>query len=139
MHCYLCSSEAVERCYSCGELFCAQHGKGDCVRCATGIIAGDNRADRISRSPGALPSRPAWWRPKEAEDYEPPACHECQGLARSICVSCGNRYCREHAGKDGQCGRCHRSQRGSNVILALMFVLLGGLILLGLIQGWTPR
>ncbi len=137
MHCHLCDREAVDRCYTCGELFCAEHGKVDCVRCATGIIAGDNRRDRISRSPGSTTSKPAWWRPKEAEDYDPPACHECQGLARYICVECRNRYCREHAGKNGLCRVCQEAQRGSNVVLLLMFLLLAGLIVLGLLRGWA--
>src|SRR5437588_7013007 len=137
MHCHLCQREAVDRCYTCGELFCEEHGDVNCVRCATGIVAGDNRADRITKASLSKAARPAWWRPQEAEDYTPPACHECQGLARYVCVNCSQRYCREHAGKDGLCLRCQRALRGGNVFLALLILGLVGLVVLGLLRGWV--
>ncbi len=112
MHCYLCQREAVDRCYNCGELFCEEHGSVNCVRCETGIMAGDSRADRISSVPRAQTTRTGWWRPQPAEDYEPPACYECEGLARYVCTNCGNRYCPEHAGKNRLCGQCQRCRAG---------------------------
>jgi hypothetical protein len=132
MHCHLCQREAIDRCYTCGELFCVLHGNVNCVRCATGIVAGDKRADRVSAVRLTQPGRPGWWRPQEAEDYDPPACQECQGLAPYLCSNCGNRYCRDHAGKKGLCALCESSLRGGNVFLAILFVFLGGLLAFGL-------
>jgi hypothetical protein len=134
MHCHVCGREAVDRCYNCGELFCEEHGNVNCTRCETGIVAGDSRADRISAARIQKTGRPAWWRPQEAEDFEPPACQECQGLARFVCANCGKRYCPEHAGKNGLCGRCQRSRRSGNIFLAVMMLIVVALTVLGLLQ-----
>ena len=49
MSCHICQSEAVARCYNCGELVCAEHNKGEvCPRCSTGYAAGDPRGSPIS-------------------------------------------------------------------------------------------
>ena len=109
MSCYLCGDEAVSRCYQCGELICAQHGKDNCQRCETGIAAGDPRPDRITERPGASTQKPGWWRPQEAEAYKPPACYECKGLCRNRCRKCGQPYCADHAGKQGRCLDCGKT------------------------------
>jgi hypothetical protein len=139
--CHICQAEAIGRCYACGELFCESHGRINCSRCATAIAAGDARTDRITESlpaggasQGGKPVRPGWWRPQPAEDYEPPACQECQGLARYQCINCGNRYCREHAGSSGLCALCERSRRGGNIFLVILFFVLTGLTLWGLFR-----
>jgi hypothetical protein len=136
-HCHICGAEAVERCFTCGELFCAAHGTVNCLRCETGIAPGDRRADRISRAPLAKGSRPGWWRPQPAEDYDPPACQECQGLARYICVNCQGRYCKDHAGKNGLCGSCQKSQRGGTLFILLVLLFLGALLVLGLLRTYA--
>jgi hypothetical protein len=134
MHCHLCEKDAVDRCYTCGALFCPDHGNVNCQSCATGIVAGDNRRDRVSAARLGSGVRPTWWRPQVADDYEPPACEECRGLAPYVCANCASRYCREHAGKNGLCGQCERSLRGGNYFLAIMIVILGGLIMVGYLQ-----
>jgi hypothetical protein len=134
MNCHICNREAIDRCYTCGELFCEQHGKVNCTHCETGIVAGDARADRITKVRLPNAARPGWWRPQPAEDYDPPACQECRGLAPYVCASCGNRYCREHAGKNGLCGGCQRSLRGGNIFLVILVLVIGGLTVLGLVQ-----
>jgi hypothetical protein len=97
-------------------------------------MAGDNRADRVSPARQARKSRPAWWRPQVAEDYEPSACQDCRGLAPYVCPNCGGRYCREHAGKNGLCAQCQQALRGGNVFLVIMILILGGLTLFGYLQ-----
>jgi hypothetical protein len=133
MHCQFCKRDAVDRCYNCGVLFCAEHGDGNCRQCATGIVAGDSRADRVSAELMAPPARPAWWRPQPAEDYEPPACITCGGLARFQCPQCGDRCCREHAGREGLCPRCEDGRRGGNVFLMVMGLVLASLVALALL------
>jgi hypothetical protein len=136
MHCHLCDREAVDRCYTCGELFCDEHGRVNCNRCATAITAEDARPDRVSeaRLSKTPAGRPGWWRPQPAENYDPPACHECRGLARYVCVQCGSRYCRDHAGKQGMCAQCQRSLRGGNLFLLILALVLGGMVLWGLFR-----
>ena len=134
MTCHICNHEAVGRCYTCGLLFCEAHGSVNCVRCETGIAPGDSRDDRVSRVRLAETARPGWWRPQEAEDYQPTACYECQGLAPYVCLDCGDRYCAEHAGKNGLCAACQRRLRGGNVILVLVILGLVALTALGLVQ-----
>ena len=134
MQCHICHREAVDRCYTCGELFCEAHGGVHCSRCETGVMAGDNRADRVSPARQARKSRPAWWRPQVAEDYEPPACQDCRGIAPYVCPNCGARYCGEHAGKNGLCSQCQQALCGGNVFLAIMILILGGLTLFGYLQ-----
>jgi hypothetical protein len=138
MHCHLCEREAIDRCYTCGALFCEQHGKVNCIHCETGIVAGDARPDRISAARLQNAVRPAWWRPKPAEDYTPPACQECGGLARYACRNCANRYCPEHAGKNGLCGQCQGSLRGGNIFLIILLFVIGGLTVFGLFQANGP-
>ena len=134
MTCHICDHEAVGRCYTCGGLFCEVHGSVNCVRCETGIVPGDSRDDRISRVRLTETARPNWWRPQEAEDYEPPACAVCQGLARNVCIQCGDRYCGTHAGQNGLCSPCQRKLRGGNLLLALLIIGMGVLTALGLLQ-----
>ena len=134
--CHICPHEAVGRCYTCGGLFCEAHGNVNCSRCETSIAPGDSRDDRVSRVRLSETTRPGWWRPQEAEDYEPPACNQCQGLARYVCVHCGDRYCREHDGRNGLCSICARRFRGGNVVLLLLILGLAALMVLGL---WQAR
>lgn len=127
MQCYQCQNEAVERCYTCGALFCAEHGNVNCERCDTAIAPGDCRPDHISATPLATERKQGWWRPQQAEEFTIPACYHCKGLARQRCHHCQSYYCPEHAGSGGLCASCHRS---SNLGLAM---LLGSLLLIGLL------
>lgn len=136
MHCHICQAEAVARCYNCGELICARHGDEYCTNCTTGIAAGDPRPDRISTAPLARGQRPGWWRPQPAEEYTPPACYDCRGLARAVCYHCGERYCPEHAGPRGLCRACGRSSWLGPIFLALSFAMMAALILWGWCQGY---
>jgi hypothetical protein len=130
--CHICQAEAIARCYNCGELVCAEHGKNKtCPGCSTGIAAGDPRADRISAAPvpPAQTHNHGWWRPKPAEEYQPPACYECQGLARGLCRNCQATYCHEHAGPRGLCRDCGRSARFGTYVFFGMFSILVLLLL----------
>jgi hypothetical protein len=130
MNCHICQAEAVTRCYNCGELVCAEHGKGDnCARCNTGFVEGDPRSDRICVEPLAKDQHHGWWRPQEAEEYQPPACYECKGLSRRVCRNCQANYCPEHAGPRGLCKACGRSANmglyvftGMVALILLMFL-----------------
>jgi hypothetical protein len=125
MKCHLCDHDAVDRCYQCGQLFCEDHGKVNCAACSSGIAEGDPRHDRISvKRMGAPGSGYAWWRPVAAEEYVPPACYQCGGLARTKCVGCGRRYCATHAGSGGRCAECQSSSTAG--------MLIGGLVIGGL-------
>ena len=137
MSCFLCERPAVERCYTCGELFCELHGSVNCQRCETGFAPGDGRDDRYTSRPPIKKTKNArdgWWRPRPAEDFDPPACHECQGLARYICLECGRHYCLEHAGKRGLCATCHRAARSGNLFLAALFAGIVALLVLSWLQ-----
>ena len=132
MNCHICGTEAMGRCYSCGSLFCEAHGDDiNCQQCATGIIEGDFRADRITTSPRAATARPGWWRPQPAEDFEPPACYICKALARRICRNCRELYCNEHAGAAELCETCARSSLLGLFILGGVLLILSVLIVLG--------
>ena len=73
-----------------------------------------------------------WWRPQEAEEYKPPACYECKGLARAVCRNCRLNYCPEHAGSNGLCRECNRSANlGLYVIAAII-----GLVALLFLCNW---
>lgn len=127
MSCHVCGQEAVERCFTCGQLFCPAHGTVNCVRCDGAIAVGDPRQDRITQ--GRM--KPAesvspWWRPQKAEDYRPPACYVCQGLTRSRCQQCERLYCPEHAGRNGWCNACSNDSRS-------LLLILGGVLLLFLL------
>lgn len=125
MHCHICQAEAVSRCYTCGELVCAEHGKADsCPRCSTGIAAGDPRTDRISVKPLPQDPKHAWWRPQEAEAFTPPSCYECKGLARMVCRNCRAYYCSEH-GTKGLCQTCARSANLGLYVVAGMLGVFG--------------
>lgn len=131
--CHLCQQEAVGRCYTCGQLFCAQHGSRNCLTCETAIAPGDRRADRISAAPLERQGRRgAWWRPLPAEDFEPPACYQCHGLARHTCRHCRQLYCPEHAGQHGLCAGCDRSSWVGLYVLA-------GLVLFVVLVIWLGR
>jgi hypothetical protein len=130
MPCHICEAEAVTRCYNCGQLVCAEHSRNDtCPSCSTGFAAGDPRADRISVHPVPKQENHGWWRPQEADEYKPPECYECKGLARGICRNCQASYCPEHAGANGLCKHCARSANmglyifaGMAVVMLLMFL-----------------
>ncbi len=130
MHCHLCNQEAVDRCYTCGELFCADHGRVNCRSCETGIAAGDGREERVSARPLAKAGRPGWWRPQPAEDFEPPACHQCKGLARRVCMDCQGLYCPDHAGKNGRCSLCEKNTRSGTLFLAIFFTIFAAVLAL---------
>jgi hypothetical protein len=130
--CHICGKEAVGRCFTCGNLFCQAHGDTNCLRCETGIVEGDYRADRVTTRPWSDNVRAGWWRPQIAEDFEPPACYICRGLTRFVCRNCHSLYCREHAGVSGLCIRCYRSSRLGLYIFLGMLLLIVALALLGL-------
>ncbi|MBI3407716.1 MAG: hypothetical protein HY040_05095 [Planctomycetes bacterium] len=139
MPCHVCGLEAIERCYTCGKLFCAQHGKMNCIRCETGFMPGDRRADRISADRNravtlGASARPGWWRPQPADDFEPPACYQCRGLARRRCRNCGNLMCADHAAKGGLCRECENSARIGIFTLLALFVGLIALIVMSYSQ-----
>jgi len=131
MHCFRCEREAVDRCFTCGALFCDDHGHLNCERCDTAIAPGDRRTDRITSRPLSTEQRKGWWRPQQAEEFSPPACYQCHGLARRVCRHCESYYCSEHAGPNGLCARCLRSSSLGLVILIGTLALLGVLILFG--------
>jgi hypothetical protein len=134
MLCHICQAEAVTRCYTCGELVCAAHGKNaNCPNCNTGFAAGDPRTSHIADEPIANQElQHKWWRPQAAEAYQPPACYECKGLSRGICRNCQARYCQEHAGVNGLCRACGSSANLGLYVIALTAVLL----LLSLLFTW---
>jgi hypothetical protein len=75
--------------------------------------------------------RPAWWRPQIAEDYEPPACYECKGLARKACRHCDHFYCPEHAGRGDLCASCYRSSFFGMLVFGGVLLFMGALMLAG--------
>lgn len=132
MRCGFCDQEATGRCYNCGELFCDAHGRTNCTRCDTAIAPGDRRADRVSAAPLVdRGPRPGWWRPLPAEEYEPPACYSCKGLARTICRNCRRRYCPEHAGPPQLCADCGRSSALGLYFFVFAVVVMALLLLFG--------
>lgn len=135
MSCHVCGAEAVGRCYNCGLLYCDQHGDGTCARCDTGFREGDPRQDLISAAPRAAAREAAWWRPQPAEEYAPPACYHCRGIARQVCPHCHELFCPEHAGKNGMCAQCSRSSLLGIAILVAVAAIFGVLMLVGLFLG----
>lgn len=134
--CHVCGAEAVDRCYTCGRLFCALHGRTNCCRCDAAIAPGDTRPDRVSASRLREASDGhAWWRPQQAEDVELPACHLCGGLSRTVCRNCGRYYCADHAGPAGLCRDCNRSSMFGLICMAGALAVMLGLILLGYLVG----
>jgi hypothetical protein len=130
MQCHICQAEAVARCYTCGELMCAAHGKDNCTRCANGVAAGDPRPDRVTAAVTANKTgRPGWWRPQPAEAYAPPACYACHGLTRAVCDHCRNHYCKEHAGPNGLCRACAGSAWVGPAVLGILFTAVVALLL----------
>jgi len=87
-------------------------------------MAGDPRGDRISATPLPILQNHGWWRPQQAEEYVPPACHQCKGLARSKCRNCELHYCQDHAGPSSLCKECGRSANLGLWICAGMFSLM---------------
>lgn len=132
MGCFICGDEAVDRCYTCGNLFCARHGSKNCVRCQSGIAEGDPRGDRISAVPPP-PATPAWWRPQQAEDYTPTACWVCRGLTRAICVECRRPYCAEHAGTNFRCKECQPSSDTATAVVGIFLLV----VLLWFLEYWA--
>jgi hypothetical protein len=103
---------------------CAEHGKNEvCPNCSTGFASGDPRGIHVSVEPIAKAKDNAWWRPQEAEEYQPPACYECQGLTRWKCRNCQAPYCAEHAGPNGLCKACGRSANLGIYIVAGVFAM----------------
>jgi hypothetical protein len=130
--CYICNDEAVSRCYTCGQLICARHGGENCHRCNTGVVAGDPRPQHVSENLlGRAEAKHAWWRPQEADDFEPPACYACKALARAVCRNCGERYCRDHAGPPGMCKECARSARLGLIVFLVAIAMIVVLVFLG--------
>ncbi len=131
MKCSLCEREAVDRCFACGQLFCEDHGKKNCVLCQNSIVEGDPSPRRVSASRQQSTDAAAWWRPQQAEEYAPPACHICRGLTRAKCTECGRYYCADHAGRNFQCRACVKAFDPSFIIVGgfLFFFLI--LVLLG--------
>jgi hypothetical protein len=130
MSCLICKAESVTRCYSCGALLCAEHGKSDnCGRCTSAIAAGDPRHDRVSEKPLSVDAASPWWRPQVADDYAPPACYKCQGLTRMQCRNCKERFCRDHAGPGGLCQECGRSANLGIYVAATMAVFVAIVLL----------
>jgi hypothetical protein len=82
----------------------------------------------------AATQRPGWWRPQPAEDYAPPACYKCQGIARRVCPNCQQRFCPDHAGKGGMCAQCTASSLLGVAILGGVALILGVLMLYGFLQ-----
>ena len=134
MPCHICSHEAIDRCYTCGQLFCERHGKINCVRCATGFMPGDRRSDRLSAVLLIRSNRPGWWLPQPADDFEPPTCHVCHTLARLRCRNCGEIVCSAHVSRAGLCRTCIRSARVGGMMLVMLFLSLGLLIIFSLMQ-----
>jgi len=66
MSCHLCGNEAIDRCYTCGRLFCADHGATSCVACQDAFQAGDPSFTRVSATPPRSGWDAAWWRPQKA-------------------------------------------------------------------------
>ena len=126
MNCAFCESEAVSRCYNCGTLLCAEHGGKDdnCKRCTTAIAAGDPGGSRVSVTPLDPNVTSGWWRPQQAEEYQPPACYACQGLTRAVCRNCESPYCHEHRGPSGLCRECGRSAQLGTYVFVGMFAFL---------------
>jgi|SRR5579864_577158 len=135
--CYICGEEAISRCYTCGQLICGKHGGENCERCRSAVMAGDPRGAHVSVVPLADgDARAGWWRPQQAEAYQPPACYECKGLARQVCQNCQNRYCREHAGPRNLCAACGRSARLGVLFFLLAIGMMFAVILLGGFVNW---
>lgn len=106
MSCHLCDKEAIDRCFTCGRLFCAEHGTKNCTACQGAYQEGDPSGERISVIPTRSGKDNPWWRPQQADEFAPPACYECQSLTRAVCVACGRNYCKEHAGRNSTCREC---------------------------------
>jgi hypothetical protein len=81
--------------------------------------------------------RPGWWRPQAAEDYEPPACHYCKGIARMVCRNCQHLYCPEHAGSHDLCKSCDRSSYLGLIVLGFIVVFMVLLIGVGYLARWV--
>jgi hypothetical protein len=135
--CYICQAEAVARCYTCGQLMCAQHGRENCQRCDTGVVAGDPRPTQVAAPAlGPADTRHGWWRPQPAEEFEPPACYACKALARAVCRHCQSHYCRDHAGRAALCADCTRSARLGVIVFVLVIALLVAIVLFGNLVTW---
>ena len=136
MSCQFCQAEAVTRCQTCGALVCDEHGNGDiCPHCSTGILAGSPRTVAVSEEPLAPFKKQGWWRPQKAEEYAPPACYQCQGLARGLCHNCQSHFCAEHAGPNGLCRDCANSANLGIYVFVGLFLMAIVLFLCHLLFG----
>jgi hypothetical protein len=130
--CYICHAEAVSRCYTCGQLICAKHGGENCTRCDTAVVAGDPPGRHVSTERLRLSEeKHGWWRPQPAEEFQPPACYACGGLARRVCRNCNCRYCRDHAGPSNLCAACGRSARMGLWVFVIALAIMLALVVLG--------
>jgi hypothetical protein len=133
MECHECDREAVGKCRRCGRGYCGGHGADLCRSCAVAIVAG--------APPGARGQRLVFLqcenRPRmptiylDDDDPGPPSCHICEGLARTVCESCHQLYCPEHAGRRGWCEECTRTSR---VGLYISFAVFGCIAVLFLVM-----
>lgn len=131
MGCFICGDEAVDRCFTCGQLFCARHGQRDCVRCQSGISEGDPRG--ITSSPPQTSAPRGWWRPIQAEEHTPTACWVCKGLTRAICIECRRPYCAEHAGRNYHCQECQPPSDVATVVVGLFLLV----VMLWFLEYWV--
>ena len=134
--CYLCQAEAASRCFTCGQLICAEHGDENCQPCDTAVVAGDPRQSNVSaRRLGAGETHRGWWQPQVAEPFEPPACYVCKGLSRRVCRNCHSHYCGEHAGPSDLCAGCAQSARLGLWVFIIAISSMLALIALGTLVG----
>ena len=134
--CYNCKAEAVSRCYTCGRLICAKHGRENCHRCDTAVMAGSPPPLHVSTTPLApLDTKHGWWRPQQAAEFVPPACYVCDALARRICRNCQSRYCPDHAGPSDLCMACGKSARLGLIVFLIAIGMLIAMVLLGTLVG----
>jgi hypothetical protein len=129
MQCHECDHDAVGTCRSCGRSYCGGHGASLCRSCAVAVMAGEPAAARGQRMVFLQcenrPRIPTVY--LDDDDPGPPSCHICDGLARTVCQSCQQLYCPEHAGRAGWCAECTRTSR---VGLYIALGVFGGIGLL---------
>lgn len=130
MSCHLCSNEAIDRCFTCGRLVCADHGAKNCAACQGSFQPGDPSFERVSVAPPRTGQDAAWWRPQKAEEYVPPACYVCRGLTRAVCAHCGRYYCAEHAGRNFSCKECNTASNVSLYVVGAFLLVFASIAVL---------